>query len=109
MTTYNFGDIVLVAFPHTDLQGVSKRPAVILYDSDDKDVIVARITTQKYDSAADYKIPEWRNCGLLAESYIRLGKVATIEKRYIEKKLGALSDAETEAIKSIMKKIFSMK
>jgi hypothetical protein len=33
MTDYNFGDIILIGFPHSDLQGVSKRPAIVLYDS----------------------------------------------------------------------------
>jgi mRNA interferase MazF len=42
MITYNFGDIVLIGFPHTDLQGVSKRPAIVLFDSGDQDVLVAR-------------------------------------------------------------------
>jgi mRNA interferase MazF len=39
MITYNLGDIVLIGFPHTDLQGVSKRPAIVLYDSGDQDVL----------------------------------------------------------------------
>ena len=43
MITYKFGDIVLIGFPHTDLQGISKRPAVVLYDSGDQDVLVARL------------------------------------------------------------------
>jgi mRNA interferase MazF len=47
MTTYNFGDIVLIGFPHTDLQGTSKRPVILLYDSGDQDVLLARITTQE--------------------------------------------------------------
>ncbi|MBI4824215.1 MAG: type II toxin-antitoxin system PemK/MazF family toxin [Nitrospirae bacterium] len=108
MTAYKLGDIVIVVFPHTDLQGISKRPAVILYDSEDMDVVVARITTQAYNTTADYKILEWKTCGLLAESYIRLGKLATIEKRYIGKKLGALSVSEIEGLKSILKRIFSL-
>jgi hypothetical protein len=33
MTSYNFGEIVLIGFPHTDLQGESKRPAIVLCDS----------------------------------------------------------------------------
>jgi len=45
MTNYKCGDIVLIGFPHTDFQGISKRPAIVLYDSGDKDVLVARITT----------------------------------------------------------------
>jgi len=48
MTNYNFGDIILLKFPHVDLQYASKRPAIVLYDSGDKDVLVARITTQEY-------------------------------------------------------------
>jgi len=74
MTTYDFGDIVLIGFPLTDMQGVFKRPALVLYDAGDLDVLVARITTQKYSSEADYKIIEWKKGGLLAESFIRLGK-----------------------------------
>ena len=56
MTAYSFCDIILVGFPHTDLQGVSKRPAIVLYDSGDQDVLVARITSREYTSEADYKI-----------------------------------------------------
>jgi mRNA interferase MazF len=43
--SYNLGDIILLGFPHTDLKGVSKRPAVVLYDSGDQDILVARVTT----------------------------------------------------------------
>jgi mRNA interferase MazF len=106
MITYNLGDIVLIGFPHTDLQGVSKRPAIVLYDSGDQDVLVARITTQEYRSEVDYKIRDWGKCGLLGESYIRLGKQATIEKRFIIKKLGAAEKKEIDALKSILKRMF---
>lgn len=106
MTTYNLGDIVLVGFPHTDLQGFSKRPAMVLYDSGDQDVLIARITTQEYSTEADYKILRWKDCNLLAESYIRLGKQATIEKQYIIRRLGILDAQETVIIKSVLRKIF---
>lgn len=106
MTTYNFGDMVLIGFPRTDLQGISKRPAIVLYDSGDQDVLLARVTTQEYTSEADYKIRQWQKCGLLAESYIRLGKQATLEKRYIIKQLGTLEAQEIETIKSILRRIF---
>jgi len=72
MTSYNFGDIVLIGFPHTDLQGISKRPAIVLYDSGDQDVLLARITTQKYTTEIDYKILDWQKSGLLAESIFDL-------------------------------------
>lgn len=79
MTTYEFGDVVLLAFPHTDLVTISKRPAVVIYDSGDQDVLVARVTAQEHTTEADYKLGEWRRCGLLVESYVRLGKQATVE------------------------------
>ncbi|MBM4136110.1 MAG: type II toxin-antitoxin system PemK/MazF family toxin [Nitrospira sp.] len=108
MTAYNFGDIVLIGFPHTDLQVVSKRPGLVLYDAGDQDVLVARITTQEYSTEADYKIVEWRKSGLLAESFIRLGKQATIEKKYVIRKLGALAEPEPETVKSILIRIFKL-
>ena len=106
MITYDFGDIVLIGFPHTDLQGGSKRPAIVLFDSGDQDVLVARVTTQEYRGEADYKIRDWRKCGLLGESYVRLGKQATIEKRFIIRKLGTLETKEMSALRSILKRMF---
>src|SRR4030042_2852432 len=103
MITYKFGEIVLIGFPHTDLQGISKRPAVALYDSGDQDVLVARITTKQYTTEADYRIADWKKCGLLADSYIRLGKQATIEKQYVIKQLGTLAVPEIKNLKSILR------
>ena len=108
MTSYNLGDIILIKFPHADLQHSSKRPAIVLYDSGDRDVLVARITTQEYSTETDYKIIEWKESGLLAESYIRLAKQATIEKQYIIKTLGRLKSSEIADIKRILRKIFQL-
>jgi len=108
MTAYRFGDIVLIGYPHTDLKGVSKRPAIVLFDSGDQDVLVARVTTQEYMSDVDYRILDWEKAGLLAESYVRLHKQATIEKRYIVRKLGTLGAEEIERVKSILRKIYSL-
>ena len=108
MTSYSFGDIVLIGFPHTDLQGISKRPAIVLYDSGDQDVLLARVTTQEYLTETDYRIPNWQKGGLLAESYIRLGKQATIEKRFIIRKLGSLEAKDVEVLKSILRRMFHL-
>jgi len=108
MISYNLGDIILIQFPHTDMQGFSKRPALVLYDSGDQDVLVARITSQQYNTKADFKITNWQKCGLLAESYVRLGKQATIEKQYIVRKLGVLNTPAINKIRSIIRKMFSL-
>lgn len=108
MTAYSFGDIVLVGFPHTDLQGISKRPALVLYDAGDLDILVARITTQEYLMQADYRISDWQNSGLLAESYIRLGKQATIEKKYVVRELEVLAESEAIIVKSVLKSMYKL-
>ncbi len=109
MIRYDLGEIVLVQFPHTDMQTISKRPAFVLYDSGDLDILVARITSQDCSTQADFKIFDWKKCGLMSESYIRLGKLATIEKHFIVRKLGTLGDTEINMLKSIMMKMFSLK
>lgn len=90
------------------MQGVSKRPAIALYDSGDQDILVARITTQEYITDADYKIIKWKNSGLLAESYVRLGKQATIDKKYVIRKLGTLTGPESGAVKAILRIIYNL-
>jgi mRNA interferase MazF len=50
----------------------------------------------------------WRKCGRLDESYIRLGKLATIEKNFITRKLGNLESNEILKIKAIMRTMFSL-
>ena len=72
------------------------------------DILVARVTTQEYTIGADYKIVEWRRSGLIAESFVRLGKQATIEKKYIIRKFGTLTESELETIKSVLRNIFNL-
>jgi mRNA interferase MazF len=108
MIAYRFGDIVLIGFPHTNLHGVSKRPAIVMYDSGDQDILVARVTAQLYATDADYKIVDWQRCGLVAESFVRLGKMATIQKSLVIRQLGAVESGEVEHLKSILRKMFSL-
>lgn len=108
MTAYRFGDILLIGFPHTDLRSVSKRPALVLYDSGDRDVLVARVTSQRHDTPADYEIVDWRKAGLVVASEVRLGKLATLEKRHIVRPLGTLGQSEIEALKSILRRLLAL-
>jgi len=44
---YRWGDVVLVAFPLSDISGAIRRPGLVLFDSADEDTMLARITTQR--------------------------------------------------------------
>lgn len=106
MTTYRFGDILLLGFPQTNLKEISKRPAVVLYDAGDLDILVARVTSQEYFSATDPKIKKWKEAGLLVESFIRVAKIATLEKGMVLKKIGSLSSMDIRTLKEILEKMF---
>ena len=80
MKKYNFGDIVLLKFPFTDGITFKKRPAIIIKDTKDGDVVVARITSQLINTEFDVFIENWRESGLKLPSVIRLHKLASLEK-----------------------------
>ena len=105
MTHYKFGDVVLLVFPQTNLKETAKRPAVVIYDAGDLDILVARVTSQEYFSATDHKIKKWKEAGLLTKSYIRLAKMATLEKGMVLKKLGSLASDDVAAMREILKKM----
>lgn len=109
MSRYKFGDIVLLQFPFTGGGGYKKRPALILFDSGDADVVVARVTSQAKADVYDIEIKEWRTAGLRISSIARLHKIATIEKTLIDQKIGDLHPSDAAEIKKqiveILKKI----
>ena len=104
MTSYNFGDVVLVPFPFTDQTTNKKRPAVVIssdvYNTEYPDRILMGITSQVSSSPKvfDIVITDWRSAGLLKASMIK-PVITTIEKRLILKKLGRLQDVDIQSLK----------
>ena len=74
MTRYNFGDVVLVAFPFTSLQATKKRPAVVIsnnvYQETRQDIILIAVTSQIKPelSIGEYKLTGWQYAGLAKPS-----------------------------------------
>lgn len=88
MKKYYFGDIVLIKFPYSDGKLFKRRPALIINDFNDGDIIVCRITNQIYTTINDIYIENWVEAGLKLPSVIRVHKLATIEKELVELTLG---------------------
>jgi mRNA interferase MazF len=103
MIQYKCGEIVLLEYPFSDISNIKKRPALVILDTGDDDVICARITTQIYNSNYDVNIINWQNSNLLAPSVIRCHKIATLEKRLIIRKLGSLIENDIENFKNVLK------
>ena len=85
-----FGTIVLLKFPFTDGKTFKKRPALLIQDSSDGDIIVCRITSQIYDTENDVFVTNWKQSGLKLPSVIRVHKIATLDKTMIEVIMGKI-------------------
>ena len=90
MERFSSGEVVLMSFPFFSFAGMRRRPALVLLDTGDEDVVVARITSQAIRDAFDVELSEWREAGLLLPSVVRLHKLATLEKNMVDRKLGVL-------------------
>jgi mRNA interferase MazF len=101
MDHLSFGDIVLLRFPFTDGQTFKRRPALVINDSDDGDVIVCRITSQIYSTKYDVYIDNWEKAGLKLPSVIRIHKIATLEKDMTELVIGQIENSIKTKVKSI--------
>jgi mRNA interferase MazF len=102
MNTLNFGDIVLLNFPFTDGKTFKRRPALIINDFNDGDIIVCRITSQIYKTKKDVYIENWVKSGLKLPSVIRVHKLATLEKNMVEIVMGEIDDSLKIQVKSII-------
>jgi mRNA interferase MazF len=101
-----FGTIVLLRFPYADTLTFKRRPALILLDSEDGDIVVCRITSKLYASEFDLFIPDWSICGLKLSSVIRTHKIATLEKTMVESVLGEIGDSQKRDVKRVVNKMF---
>ena len=104
MSTYQRGDIVVVAFPYTGSDGrvtVKGRPALIIssawVNKNTEDIIVAAISSRQptRDYPTDFCIEKgtstFQHSGLRVSSIVKSAVVATIPKYVVARRLGALT------------------
>ena len=107
MTNFKFGDVVLVDFPQSGMAQKKKRPALVVLDTGDSDSVLAPITTRKRFAQGDYKLIDWSTSGLLRESWVRLAKIASMEKSDINRRIGCLTDVDKEAVAALWQLLYS--
>jgi mRNA interferase MazF len=110
MTGFEFGQIVLVPFPFTDLSAAKQRPAVVVssaaYHRERPDVILMAVTSQFKPAATvgEVAVAQWQGAGLLKPSVIK-PVIATVERRLIRKSLGRLQATDRQALKEVLAQI----
>lgn len=105
MSDLKFGDIVLLKFPFTDQINSKKRPALVIQDSKDGDIIVCRITTKPYRTSFDINLEDWDKFGLRLPSVVRVHKIASLEKELVDQKIGRLDIVSQKQIRLAFKKL----
>jgi mRNA interferase MazF len=101
---FDFGDVILVPFPFTDQTASKKRPAVVVssgsYSAARPDIVVMAITSQlrPIDSWGDTWVGHWRAAGRLKPSAVK-PVFATLEQRFVLRRLGALAWEEQAALR----------
>ena len=107
MERFSAGEVVLMSFPFSSLSEMRRRPALVLMDTGDEDIVVARITSQIVRDTFDIELLEWREAGLLLPSVVRLHKLATLEKSLVERRLGALITDDWARVSASLKRMWS--
>jgi len=102
MDKLKFGDIVLLKFPSTDGKTFKRRPALIINDFNDGDIIVCRITSQIYKTENDVLIANWEESGLKLPSVVRVHKLATLEKEMVELLMGEIDNSIKKKVTTII-------
>ena len=109
---YNFGTIVLIPFPFTDLSSSKVRPALIVSkENQSEDIVVSFITSgQQNNSKSNFLIQEsdayFQQTGLKTKSIVRYDKIATLSKKIVLGELGKIPKKILKQHKEIFYKNF---
>jgi mRNA interferase MazF len=106
MNRLSFGDVVLLKFPFTDNSASKRRPALVINDFEDGDIIVCRITSRLYQTTFDIALTNWKKAGLKLPSIARIHKIATLTKDMVELKMGEIHTTDKDKAKALISKLF---
>jgi len=106
MQNYQSGKVLLLALPFADVTTSKLRPVLVLLDTGDEDIVVARVTSQITRTVFDVEIVEYEQAGLLRLSVVRLHKVNTIEKRLVNRRLGILTASDWTQVREKIQQIW---
>ena len=103
---YQAGELLLMDFPFTTGTQFKARPALVLLDAGDADLLVARITSQSVGTSYDVSLTDWRQAGLLSPSSVRLHKLVTSAKFRVIRVLGRLEPGDRQKVSTVLQQLF---
>jgi mRNA interferase MazF len=108
------GDLVLAAFPFTDLAQAKRRPCLVLACAESRgDFIVAFVTSgiparfPKWGVAITPSHPAWPATHLKMPSVVRTDRLCTLNSSVISGRIGLLSPELMRAVREQLMRLFS--
>lgn len=108
VTSYRPGTVVVLSIgPSISGRLPEHRPAVILFDAGDSEIVVLPATTQGARSEYDIAIAEWHRAGFKEACWVRVNKPQTVDKRLVSKKPGSLVQQDWSKVRAALGQLFS--
>lgn len=105
----------MTPFPFTDLSSTKVRPAVIVSDSiKGDDIVVVFVSSikskrlQKTDVVISSSSKAFSQTGLKTDSIVRVGKIATLDKKIILGEIGGMNKIVVKEIDKKLKTLFGL-
>jgi mRNA interferase MazF len=100
------GDIVVLPFPQTNLQAGKRRPALVVADLADDDLILCQVTSQPRPDGHSILLAEadFAKGRLSATSYARANRLFTTVILYVAAQVNA---AKVEEVKAQIRALFT--
>ncbi len=98
------GEILVLEFPFSNLKSSKRRPVLVLKVPKGDDIIVLQITGNSQEQQVEIEIDDkdFKKGSLNRKSFIRIDKIATIDRSLIKYKVGRISE---DKFKEIISKI----
>lgn len=109
MEKFTVGNVVLVSFPFSNLEGRKIRPALVLAQVEYDNLILCQITSKPYSSKTAICIEQsdFRDGALPLKSFVRPDKLFTADLSILRGKAGELTSNKRKYILQKVRKLFS--
>jgi mRNA interferase MazF len=105
MNTLQPGTVILLMLEAEN--GIKRRPAVVIFDPGDEQVVVAPITSQPVQTAFDVELIAWQEAGLVLPGTVRTHRPTALDRSLIERELGSLARSDWARVRAMIHRIWS--
>jgi mRNA interferase MazF len=103
------GEVVVLAFPQTDLQAGKRRPALVVADLTGDDLILCQITSQsrRHDDSVSLTSSDFEHGYLNVDSFIRPNRLFTVEQSVILYSTAKVKNSKLNEVRARIRDLFA--